>query len=84
MSEQNRKPLAVGNEYGFGPMYPSISFKVTSVQLPGRPGFDGGAAGVAVKWNLPHRGNQFYLVSTEPVFWGLMDLRGAVDLEVEE
>jgi len=78
-----RKPLAVGNEYSFGPMYPGAGFAVTSIQFSGRPDYDGGTPGVAVKWLYGEKRRQFYLVKNEDEFWSSPLFQNAIDAEVE-
>jgi hypothetical protein len=78
-----RNPLAVGNEYSFGPMYPGAGFRVTSIQLPGRAGYDGGSSGVAVQWLYGDKRRQFYLVKSEDEFWSLPQFKNAIDAEEE-
>jgi hypothetical protein len=78
-----RKPLAAGNVYGFGPMYPGAGFRVTSVEFRGRVGYDGGAQGVGIKWLYGTKRGEFHLVKSEEAFWNILTVRYAIDAEVE-
>lgn len=77
-----RKSLAVGNEYGFGSMYPGAGFRVTSVEFRGRAGYDGGVQGVGIKWLHGDKRGEFHLVNSEEEFWNIITVRYAIDAEV--
>ena len=78
-----RSELKVGRRYSYGPMYPGSGFKVSSIQLPGFAGYDGGVSGVAIL--ITHgdgrKERKFFLCKTEDEFWSNLTFRNAVDVE---
>lgn len=76
-----RKPLAVGNVYGFGSMYPRAGFRATSIEFKGRASYDGGIQGVGIKWLHGDKRGEFHLVKSEKEFWEILTVRYAVDAE---
>lgn len=79
MSEQKRKPLAVGREYYTGPSK-SRRFRISELW------FRGPNPGVAVQWltvggSIAH--GQFFLCKVGDDFWGIPTFKNAVDAEGE-